>query len=101
MITTKIPFNGWTIVKDDFIDLNKPLHEQEDGLCEDMFQALSGDLCIDVGWYGTNFQDGNFICFLILNEDWDSPKEKVVTRDLKEVEGIIKTWAALNKLRVS
>lgn len=39
---------------------------------QDLFQATSGDWVIDIGW---DRRHGSYVCTLVQNEDWESPKQ--------------------------
>lgn len=70
------------IIKDDITVYSITLDETI--LREDMYQAITEPFLIDCGWY-ENTVSGNFITYLIKNNDWDNPIIKIITNQIKEV----------------
>lgn len=90
MLSNVLSFPDGRVIKDDFIDIDKPLGIQEDDLYEDMFQVLFNDnYAIDVGWYGEDIKSGCFKCYLLQNEDWENPVKVEETKDHREVSSIV------------
>ncbi len=71
----EIEFGSGKVVFDDFeISLDKPLREQLDLLKEDLFQIeYSEGYIIDIGWYPSFEEKGNFRIVVISEYDWDKP----------------------------
>lgn len=58
----------------DYIDVSKDTSEQIEDLKEDLMQiGLNNGLIIDVGWYPSFNPSGNFILYVIKNNDWNNP----------------------------
>lgn len=76
----------WKLVKDDITSLLKSEADIVDLLTEDMFQAESGNLIIDSGWY-----TDTFISFLIKDNNWESPVIKIYSSNLKDTYIAIKS----------
>lgn len=89
MISKEINFNGGLVIKDDFINIKRPLEEQADFLYEDMLSIYfdSIDITLDIGWYENDdsSNNGDFIILLIKNELWDEPVLKVKTNTISEL----------------
>jgi hypothetical protein len=68
----------------DFIDPKIKLEDQIDILREDMgwIEYNNGDYVIDYGWKPDFDINGEFIVYLIKNEDWDCPVKEMRTRDI-------------------
>jgi hypothetical protein len=84
-LVTEFNIKNCIVVKDDFIDYNKPLNEQIDDLWEDMFQitSIDGKYVLDLGWYEDD-NSGSFICKIIYSYDWESPYYEVDIIDYKD-----------------
>jgi hypothetical protein len=86
MIKNSFNLSGLTVVKDEFISFDLSVEEQVDELREDMFQAYKIDndkTILDIGWYGEATElKGEFILFLVKNDDWDNPLVKISTNNL-------------------
>lgn len=95
MIKDSFDLSGLTVVKDEFISFDLPIEKQIDELCEDMFQAIKinvDKIALDIGWYSnTTESKGEFVVYLIKNDDWDNPLVRISTNDLVVLKHYIKT----------
>jgi hypothetical protein len=69
------------VMKDDIFNRGDSIDESF--LREDMYQATCKEYVIDCGWY-ENDMAGNFITFLIHNQNWDYPMIRIVTRNISD-----------------
>jgi len=95
MIKNSFDLSGLTIIKDEFISFDLPIEKQVDELCEDMFQAIKinvDKIALDIGWYSNATElNGEFVLYLIKNDDWDNPLVRISTNDLVVLKYYIKT----------
>ncbi|MBD2871221.1 hypothetical protein [Paenibacillus arenilitoris] len=85
----KIVFNNFP----ENVEFNTP--EAYEELKEDLIQIVySNRFLIDVGWYPSFQENGQFTLFLIENNDWEKPVFKKRTRSIKVVREIIEEYAA-------
>ena len=69
-----------------YFEPEKPLCDQLDILRETMFHVrFSSSYVIDIGWYPSFSAQGRFIAFLVKEDDWDHPEEKVECGTYKEI----------------
>ncbi|HGY3367129.1 hypothetical protein RQM20_016490 [Citrobacter freundii] len=60
------------------LDFNKTELEEVTRLDEDLFQlALNDGVVVDIGWYPSFEEGGEFIIQMIQNSDWDRPIIKI------------------------
>ena len=69
-----------------FLDNQRPLIDQLDGLKEDLAQVRYGDLLLDLGWYPEFSGDGEFVVRVVCRADWDAP---VFQDSSRSVEGLL------------
>jgi hypothetical protein len=75
------------IVKDDiFIYTETP---DDAILREDMYQATYEQYAIDCGWYEPD-EGGEFVTYLIKDNDWDAPLIKIVVKEFEDAKWSIK-----------
>jgi hypothetical protein len=88
----------------DFIDMNKPYHEQKDELQEDMFQMAckNKDIAIDIGWYWesedylfNNLIKGSFVLKVIKDMDWLHPCEEYSTHNFDKLVDILLEFVSI------
>lgn len=92
MILDDICFLEYKVIKNDFLDLSKSIYSQKDNLYEDMLQIeINGtnNYIIDIGWYGEDFEDGIFKCFLVCDGDWDVPVSVFNSKSMFEMKNIL------------
>ncbi|MBS1780161.1 MAG: hypothetical protein JST70_12590 [Bacteroidetes bacterium] len=75
------------IVKDDIFIYDDV--SDDTNLREDMYQAVYGQYIIDCGWYETE-DGGNFITYLIKDNNWETPVIKIIIRTLHDAKWSIK-----------
>ena len=93
-----LDFSPGIVVYDDFnIDKNIPLKEQFFSLKEDLFQvSYKNDMyLIDIGWYSDLNLSEKFRVVIIKNYDWDAPIYSKKTKDLKQLDKIVKECAEI------
>lgn len=87
---------GWKIEFNNFTEYDMTIHGKHDcyKLHEDLLQLLNekANLIIDLGWYPSYDENGNYILLLIKNYNWDSPLEKVVSKSKSEIVAYIEKW---------
>lgn len=73
-------------------DINDKLENlYHNSLKEDLLQIeFDNSYLIDVGWYPEFDKNGKFIILLVKNNDWDNPIKEIKTRDLKELDEIVR-----------
>lgn len=58
----------------EFLDTSRPLSEQLDDLKEDLAQVqYPKERVLDIGWYPSFAQDGEFVIRVVHTDDWDQP----------------------------
>ena len=83
MIKEYFDLSGFTVIKDDFISLERPVEVQAENLYEDMFQAGIDNLLLDIGWYGNSETlEGEFILLVIEDYNWEVPLYKASTNEI-------------------
>lgn len=79
-----------------FTEYDMPVHGKHDcfELHEDLLQLLNekANLVIDLGWYPSYDDNGNYLLLLIKDYNWDFPLEKVVSKSKKEIIACIEKW---------
>ena len=87
---------GWRIEWNNFKEYDIGVHSKDDRyeLHEDLLQLFNekANLIIDLGWYPSHDENGNYILLLIKNYDWDSPLEKIVSKSKGEIVEYIEKW---------
>lgn len=87
---------GWKIEFNNFTEYDMPVHGKHDcfELHEDLLQLLNekANLVIDLGWYPSYDDNGNYLLLLIKDYNWDFPLEKVVSKSKKEIIACIEKW---------
>lgn len=63
-------------------------------LDEDIMQVSdpSGHYALDVGWYPSCNPDGQFVCRVIVDGDWELPREQLETTDVRAVIAWLRRW---------
>lgn len=70
----------------EFLDLARPLTEQLDELKEDLAQIeYPGERVLDIGWYPSFSEEGQFVVRVVATSDWDTPLYLHSTSDAKEL----------------
>jgi hypothetical protein len=79
------------------ITLEDPIGRQIDLLREDLLQVQydRGRYVLDVGWYPSFEQDGEFCVTVAENYQWEAPLCQHRTRRIDELKGLIKEAVAL------
>lgn len=92
MKSKDIDFAPGNVVFDDFIiDEQKPLFEQVHLLKEDLLQVNYFDkYIIDVGWYPSFEQAGNFKIYVVADGNWECPVLVKECTDIIEVQQYLK-----------
>lgn len=58
----------------DCVEPQAPVGDQLDELKEDLAQVSYGpNVLLDIGWYSSDEDDGNFRVMVILDQDWGAP----------------------------
>lgn len=87
---------GWKIEFNDFTEYDIAIHGRHDcfELHEDLLQLLNEQarLVIDLGWYPSYDENGNYLLLLIKDYNWNFPLEKVVSRSKEEIVSYIEKW---------
>lgn len=98
----KLNFSPGKITYDDFnADPELPLSEQIGLLKEDLFQVCYEDrYIIDIGWYPSFSQDGNFQIIIIKDFNWSEPLCKIECRNMSDLNDCMKECAEMAKRAV-
>lgn len=87
---------GWRIELNSFTEYDMDIHGKHDcfELHEDLLQLFNekANLVIDLGWYPSYDEKGNYLLLLIKDYNWDSPLEKVISKPKKEIISCIEKW---------
>lgn len=87
---------GWSIEYNNFSEYDMNIHGEEDSyeLNEDLLQLKynRGNITVDLGWYPSHDEEGNYILYLIRDSDWENPLEELITKDKSEVINTIEKW---------
>ena len=94
--------SGWKIEFNTFSEYDLSIHGNLDcyELNEDLLQLVNekANLVIDLGWYPSFDENGEYILLLIKNYQWDSPLKKMVSKSKKEIIDYIEQWVDLQHL---
>ncbi len=88
------------IINNDIQELNPnlSLESQLDSLKEDLFQVVFDDkIVLDAGWYSDGSIDGEFVIYLLENEDWDNPMERKTVHSFEELRSGVQELLAVAK----
>ena len=78
------------------LNLNQSLSAVIDRLDEDLLQIeFSNGNIVDVGWYPSFDEQGEFIIYTISDNNWDEPCAKFTTRDGHELITLLKQSIAM------
>ncbi|MCD1125446.1 hypothetical protein LPW36_05345 [Jinshanibacter sp. LJY008] len=78
------------------LNLNQSLSSLIDYLDEDLLQIeFSNGNIVDIGWYPSFDDQGQFVIYAISDNNWDAPCAKFTTRDGSELIALLKQSIAI------
>ena len=91
-----VDLDEWNINQNVLVDFDEDLSLEEliEDLVEDLYQIKykkNKSYVIDLGWYHElDLENGHFHLYVIKDENWDEPEVILKTRDIKELNSLMK-----------